>query len=236
MDYYIDGDKPLKEPHETVSHKTMFLLVGATAIIVIILILIVLSSSQINSKASLSLGDQDNIKFSGSLITNGELVDTFASNGEKGRITLNKNNNGRIVLKSNGLNNIGFGNGRIIIRDKYGNIVGEFDDGAYFDENGNLVLDWDWDDFNFDGGDDYEEFDFWVEFYDEDSNSELILNIPLDIIFIKKNIVNDISPNCPPCDTEECETYEGDGGFVLELPANSCRSLGIKIGDRVDYQ
>ncbi len=183
MDYYIDGDKPLKEPHETVSHKTMFLLVGATAIIVIILILIVLSSSQINSKASLSLGDQDNIKFSGSLITNGELVDTFASNGEKGRITLNKNNNGRIVLKSNGLNNIGFGNGRIIIRDKYGNIVGEFDDGAYFDENGNLVLDWDWDDFNFDGGDDYEEFDFWVEFYDEDSNSELILNIPLDIIF-----------------------------------------------------
>ena len=54
--------------------------------------------------------------------------------------------------------------------------------------------------------------------------------------FIKKNIVNDISPNCPPCDTEECETYEGDGGFVLELPANTCRSLGIKIGDRVDYQ
>jgi uncharacterized membrane protein (UPF0127 family) len=60
--------------------------------------------------------------------------------------------------------------------------------------------------------------------------------VPLDIVFIKKNIINDISPNCPPCDTEECETYEGDGGFVLELPANTCRSLGIKIGDRVDYQ
>ena len=60
--------------------------------------------------------------------------------------------------------------------------------------------------------------------------------IPLDIIFISENIINDISPNCPPCDTDECESYTGTGGFVLEVPAGTCKNQGIKIGDKVDYQ
>jgi uncharacterized membrane protein (UPF0127 family) len=59
--------------------------------------------------------------------------------------------------------------------------------------------------------------------------------VPLDIIFISKNIINDISPNCPPCETEYCPTYHGQGGFVLELPAGTCRGLGLKIGDVVDF-
>ena len=59
--------------------------------------------------------------------------------------------------------------------------------------------------------------------------------VPLDIIFISKNIINDISPNCPPCETEDCPTYHGQGGFVLELPAGTCRGLGLKIGDVVDF-
>ena len=88
-------------------------------------------------------------------------------------------------------------------------------------------------------GQSFSNFDGMLFVMPEDTTQSFWMKncvVPLDIVFIKKNIINDISPNCPPCDTEKCETYEGDGGFVLELPANSCRSLGIKIGDRVDYQ
>jgi uncharacterized membrane protein (UPF0127 family) len=35
--------------------------------------------------------------------------------------------------------------------------------------------------------------------------------------------------------SEECPSYEGEGGFVLELPGGTCKTLGIRIGDRVDY-
>jgi uncharacterized membrane protein (UPF0127 family) len=59
--------------------------------------------------------------------------------------------------------------------------------------------------------------------------------VPLDMIFISKNIINDISPNCPPCDADDCPSYKGQGGFVLEVPAGTCRNQGIKIGDIVDY-
>jgi uncharacterized membrane protein (UPF0127 family) len=59
--------------------------------------------------------------------------------------------------------------------------------------------------------------------------------VPLDIIFISKNIINDISPNCLPCDAGDCPSHKGEGGFVLEVPAGTCRSQGIKIGDIVDY-
>jgi uncharacterized membrane protein (UPF0127 family) len=59
--------------------------------------------------------------------------------------------------------------------------------------------------------------------------------IPLDILFIRDGIINDISPNCPPCNSDECPNYIGDGGFVLELPGGTCKSKGIKIGDEVDY-
>ena len=59
--------------------------------------------------------------------------------------------------------------------------------------------------------------------------------IPLDIIFITKDIITDMSRNCPPCVSEQCPSYEGEGGFVLELPGGTCKDLGIRIGDRVDY-
>ena len=60
--------------------------------------------------------------------------------------------------------------------------------------------------------------------------------IPLDIIFISKNIITSISPNCPPCNTDDCDTFQGKGGFVLEVPAGTCENQNIKVGDRVDYQ
>lgn len=59
--------------------------------------------------------------------------------------------------------------------------------------------------------------------------------IPLDIVFLDKNKITNISHNCPPCKTKKCPTYGGFGGFVLELPGGMCKKLGLKIGDRVDY-
>lgn len=60
--------------------------------------------------------------------------------------------------------------------------------------------------------------------------------IPLDIVFIDGNTIEDISPNCPPCHSERCPSYQGKGGMVLELPANYCRENMIKIGDTVDFE
>lgn len=57
--------------------------------------------------------------------------------------------------------------------------------------------------------------------------------IPLDIIFINDGKITKIHPNCPPCRSDDCESYSGFGSLVLELPANSCDSLKIKIGDSV---
>ena len=59
--------------------------------------------------------------------------------------------------------------------------------------------------------------------------------IALDIIFLDRDKITNISHSCPPCDGEDCPTYQGHGGFVLELPGGTCKDLGIKIGDRIDY-
>jgi uncharacterized membrane protein (UPF0127 family) len=60
--------------------------------------------------------------------------------------------------------------------------------------------------------------------------------VPLDIIFISNETIEDISPNCPPCVDDECPSYQGKGGFVLELPGGTCRSKKIRIGDKVVFE
>jgi uncharacterized membrane protein (UPF0127 family) len=52
---------------------------------------------------------------------------------------------------------------------------------------------------------------------------------------LDKNKITNIHHNCPPCNDSQCPTYQGQGGFVLELPAGTCQDLDIKIGDRIDY-
>ena len=59
--------------------------------------------------------------------------------------------------------------------------------------------------------------------------------ISLDIIFISKNIITSIAKDCPPCHTDDCDTYQGKGGFVLEVQGGTCENRNIKVGDRVDY-
>lgn len=57
--------------------------------------------------------------------------------------------------------------------------------------------------------------------------------IPLDIIFIKDNVISNIHHNCPPCKTKDCDNYCGYGDTILEVDGNTCKKLGIKIGDKI---
>jgi len=59
--------------------------------------------------------------------------------------------------------------------------------------------------------------------------------VPLDIIMISDNTITEIHHQCPPCESEDCESYCGEGDVVLELPSGTCKKLGIQIGDEVDF-
>jgi uncharacterized membrane protein (UPF0127 family) len=59
--------------------------------------------------------------------------------------------------------------------------------------------------------------------------------IPLDIIFIKDNIITKIHHNCPPCEDDICdEHYCGEGDLVLELMGGYCDKLSINEGDELE--
>lgn len=64
------------------------------------------------------------------------------------------------------------------------------------------------------------------------------MQFPLDIIWLKNNVIIEIAPNVQP----EPGRSEGmltpyfsraDSDAVLELPAGSAKNMGLKIGDRV---
>ena len=60
--------------------------------------------------------------------------------------------------------------------------------------------------------------------------------IPLDILFISGNKINNISHNCPPCYKDYCESYKGIGDKVLELPGGYSITNNIKEGDSVYFE
>ena len=54
---------------------------------------------------------------------------------------------------------------------------------------------------------------------------------PLDILFCKDGGVKQISADCQPCKSEDCEKYIcEDCDVVVELPAGTCFKLGITTG------
>jgi uncharacterized membrane protein (UPF0127 family) len=56
--------------------------------------------------------------------------------------------------------------------------------------------------------------------------------IPLDIIFVNKNVITNIHLDCQPCDLECDKRYTGIGDHVVEFPSGTCNNL--KVGDRVN--
>ena len=59
--------------------------------------------------------------------------------------------------------------------------------------------------------------------------------IPLDIIIIKDNVIQKIHHNCPPCESDDCPRYTGNGDLVLEIEGGSCEEYDIKEGDRIYF-
>jgi uncharacterized membrane protein (UPF0127 family) len=54
---------------------------------------------------------------------------------------------------------------------------------------------------------------------------------PLDILFCKDGGIKQISADCPPCNSDDCEKYIcEDCDVVVELPAGTCFKLGITTG------
>jgi uncharacterized membrane protein (UPF0127 family) len=54
---------------------------------------------------------------------------------------------------------------------------------------------------------------------------------PLDIIFCREGAIKQISADCPPCNSEDCEKYIcEDCDVVIELPGGTCFKLGITTG------
>lgn len=58
--------------------------------------------------------------------------------------------------------------------------------------------------------------------------------VPLDIIFIDGEKINNIQHYCPPCKTKDCKTYDGYGDLVLELPGGTCKKYNINDGAQVE--
>lgn len=60
----------------------------------------------------------------------------------------------------------------------------------------------------------------------------------LDIIFLRHGEVVAIADNVPPCAEEPCALYPSDGviDLVLELRGGLAQELGLKVGDRLEFE
>lgn len=83
---------------------------------------------------------------------------------------------------------------------------------------------------NFDGS-----FDGLLFLYDLEEHCFWMKNclVDLDIIFIKDHSISRIYHDCPPCDSETCKNYCSIGDSVLELKGGTCKSLGLREGDKI---
>lgn len=60
--------------------------------------------------------------------------------------------------------------------------------------------------------------------------------VPLDVIFIENSKITKIHHNCPPCPKDtECESYEGNGKLVIEMPGGTCKHFNIRKGNIVTF-
>ena len=57
----------------------------------------------------------------------------------------------------------------------------------------------------------------------------------LDIIFIKDGKISNIHHNCEPCQSDDCGNYCGEGDMILEVKGGTCKRLGIKLDDTIEF-
>lgn len=72
-------------------------------------------------------------------------------------------------------------------------------------------------------GKEYKDVPFWM----------FHVKIPLDIIYLKDNVVTTVIYNAPPCPKNPCPIYQGSiATHVLELAPGS----GIQVGDKLNIK
>ena len=81
----------------------------------------------------------------------------------------------------------------------------------------------------------FDNFDGMLFFMKNEPHSFWMKNciVHLDILFIEDNTIVKIHHNCKPCFEENCESYEGYGNLVLELPGGTCKKYNIKDYDEI---
>lgn len=63
--------------------------------------------------------------------------------------------------------------------------------------------------------------------------------IPLDMLFLRKGIIQFVSANVPPCKSNPCPVYGSQTieiDQVIELRGGRAAELGLKVGDRISIQ
>lgn len=63
--------------------------------------------------------------------------------------------------------------------------------------------------------------------------------IPLDMLFLRKGVIQFISANVPPCTSDPCPVYGSptiEIDQVIELRAGRARELGLKVGDTLSIR
>lgn len=62
--------------------------------------------------------------------------------------------------------------------------------------------------------------------------------IPLDMVFMRDGVVNDIVYNAVPCPSKPCPAYGGKlpTNQIIEIPAGKAATLGIEVGDKINIQ
>ena len=62
--------------------------------------------------------------------------------------------------------------------------------------------------------------------------------IPLDMIFVRDEIVTTIAANAPPCVANPCPNYAPNSHIdqVIELRSGKAKELGVKVGDRIKIE
>lgn len=62
--------------------------------------------------------------------------------------------------------------------------------------------------------------------------------IPLDMVFMRDGIVNQVVSNAVPCNAKPCPAYGGklSTNQIIELPAGKASKLGIKVGNRINIK
>lgn len=72
-------------------------------------------------------------------------------------------------------------------------------------------------------GKEYKDVPFWMS----------QVKIPLDIIYLKDNVVTTVIYNAPPCPKNPCPTYKGSlATHVLEVAPGA----GIRVGDKLNIE